>query len=198
MRRQLTPREWMLLGVLGILLIISGYVGLFYMPMTSERDRCISEAEDCRVQTEAAEMRLSEKQRMEKELEEIFAANPDPLSIPDYDNLKPVMFELNSILAEADDYTLTFGTVDTSESIIRRGITMSFTCSSYASAKGVLEKLHDSSYRCMLDNLNISLGTYGYNAFWDEGAYENSVTVNGNIVFFEYLAEPEQLNQAEE
>lgn len=188
MKRQLTPREWMLLGVLGILVIVSGYIGLFYMPMTSERDRCISEAEDCRLETEAAEIRLAEKRRMEKELEEIFAANPDPLSIPDYDNLKPVMFELNSILAETDNYTLTFGTVDTSESIIRRGISMSFTCGSYDSAKGVLEKLHDSSYRCMLDNLNVSLGSYSRNNFWDEDYYDNSVVVSGNIVFFEYQA----------
>lgn len=126
--------------------------------------------------------------RMEKELEEIFAANPDPLSIPDYDNLKPVMFELNSILAETDNYTLTFGTVDTSESIIRRGISMSFTCGSYDSAKGVLEKLHDSSYRCMLDNLNVSLGSYSRNNFWDEDYYGNSVVVSGNIVFFGYQA----------
>ena len=188
MRRQLTPREWMLLGVLGILLVISGYIGLFYMPMTSERDRCISEAENCRVQTEAAEVRLSEKRRMERELKEIFDANPNPLSIPDYDNLKPVMFELNSILAAADDYTLTFGTVDTSETIVRRGISMSFTCSSYASAKEVLEKLHDSSYRCMLDNLNVSLGSYSRNYFWDENYYNRSVSVSGNIVFFEYQA----------
>lgn len=188
MKRQLTPREWMLLGVLGILVIVSGYIGLFYMPMTSERDRCISEAEDCRLETEAAEIRLAEKRRMEKELEEIFAANPDPLSIPDYDNLKPVMFELNSILAETDNYTLTFGTVDTSESIIRRGISMSFTCGSYDSAKGVLEKLHDSSYRCMLDNLNVSLGSYSRNNFWDEDYYDNSVVVSGDIVFFEYQA----------
>ena len=188
MRRQLTPREWMLLGVLGIMLIISGYIVLFYMPMTSERDRCISEAEDCRVQTEAAKIRLSEKRRMEKELEEIFAADPDPLSIPDYDNLKPVMFELNSILAVADDYTLTFGTVDTSDSVIRRGISMNFTCGSYASAKGILEKLHDCSFRCMLDNLNVSLGSYSRNNFWDEESYDGSVSVSGNIVFFEYQA----------
>ncbi len=65
---------------------------------------------------------------------------------------------------------------------------MSFTCGSYDSAKGVLEKLHDSSYRCMLDNLNVSLGSYSRNNFWDEDYYDNSVVVSGNIVFFEYQA----------
>lgn len=179
MRRQLTPREWILLGVLGVLVLISGYLLLFYMPMTEERDRCIGEAEACRMETEAAQVRLDEKHRMERELEELFSAEVPPLSIPDYDNLQPVMFELNSILAGTESYTLTFGTVDTSSSIIRRSISMTFNAVSYESARQVLQQLHDSGYRCMLDSVNISLGSDG-----------GLVSVSGNIVFFEYQANP--------
>lgn len=181
MRRQLTAREWMLLGVLGVLLLVSGYMLLFYMPQTAERDRCLGEAENCRTETEAARIRLEEKERMERELEELFAAEVPPRSIPDYDNLQPVMFELNSILAGTENYTLTFGTVDDSQSIVRRSISMSFTTGSYESAREVLRQLHDSAYRCMLDGVNISLGR-------GEGG---SVSVSGNIVFFEYQARPQ-------
>ena len=45
MRRQLTTREWMLLALLGVILLISGYMLLFYMPQTAERDRCLGETE---------------------------------------------------------------------------------------------------------------------------------------------------------
>lgn len=175
MRRQLTAREWMLLGVLGVLLVICGYITLFYMPMTAERDRCIVETETCRMETEAARLRLEEKQRMERELEELFAAQVPPLSIPDYDNLQPVMFELNSILAGTENYTLAFGTVDTSTPIVRRSISMTFTVNSYASARSVLRQLHDSAYRCLLSDLSLSIGR-------DQGY----VSVSGTIVFFEY------------
>ncbi len=113
---------------------------------------------------------------MEFELEELFAADTPPLGIPDYDNLKAVMFELNSILAASQNYSLSFGSVDASQSIIRRGISMSFTCDSYDAAKAILQKLHDSEYRCMLSNLSLGLG--------------GSVSVSGNIVFFEYQALP--------
>ena len=179
MRRQLTAREWMLLGVLGALVLIFGYFLLFYMPTTSQRDRCLSEAESCRMETEAARIRLDEKHRMERELEELFAAETPPLSIPDYDNLQRVMFALNAILASTQDYSLSFGTVDTSQAIVRRNISMSFTAGSYAFAKDVLRQLHDSDYRCMLDGVSIGLGNAG------------AVSVSGNIVFFEYQAQPQ-------
>ena len=181
MRRQLTTREWMLLALLGVILLISGYMLLFYMPQTAERDRCIRETESCRTEIEAAQLRLEDKRRMERELEELFSAEVPPLSIADYDNLQPVMFELNSILASTADYSLSFSTVDASQAIVRRSISMSFTTGSYESAKAVLQQLHDSAFRCMLDDVTISAGQ----------GEQNTVTVNGNIVFFEYQANPQ-------
>lgn len=178
MRRQLTAREWMLLALLGIILVISGYIMLFYMPMTSERDLCLSEAETCRMQTEAARVRLEDKYRMERELKELFEAPKPPLSIADYDNLQPIMFELNAILSGTTEYSLSFSTVDTSQSIIRRSIAMTFTTGSYSAARAVLQQLHDSAYRCMLDDVSISIEGGG-----------RAVSVSGTIVFFEWQSE---------
>ena len=180
MRRQLTTREWMILALLGVILLASGYILLFYMPMTAERDRCLGEAESCRAEIEAAQLRLEEKRRMERELEALFSAGEPPRSIADYDNLQPVMFELNSILASTQDYSLSFSTVDASQAIVRRSISMSFTTGTYESAKAVLQQLHDSAFRCMLDSVNVSVGQ----------GEQDAVSVSGNIVFFEYQAEP--------
>ena len=175
MKRKLSPREMMLLGVLAILVVVVGYITLFYMPTTQARDTALAETESTREQTEAALVRLAEKQRMERELEEIFAQNPDPLGLADYDNRQAVMVELNAILASTENYSLSFATVDATQSIIRREISISFTCGSYDAAKGVLQQLHDSAYRCMLDNVTISRGQ------GDNG----SVSVSGSIVYFE-------------
>lgn len=175
MRRQLTAREWMLLAVLGVMLLVSGYMMLFYMPMTTERDRCISETESCQIEIEAAQIRLEDMRRMERELEELFSGEVPPLSIADYDNLKPIMFELNAILAAAENYTLSFSTVDASQTIVRRSISMSFTADSYAAARKILQQLHDSAFRCMLDSLNLNLG-----------GGDGAVSVSGIIVYFEY------------
>lgn len=176
MKRKLTAREWILLGVLAVLAAVSGYVMLFYMPVTTQRDNAINEAELCRLELEAAQLRLEEKRRMERELEEIFAQSEDPLSLAPYDNLQPVMMELNAILDGAEDYSLSFGTVDTEEPIVRRSISMTYTTGSYAAARDILQRLHDSAYRCMLDSVGISVGQEG----------NGSVTVDSTIVFFEY------------
>lgn len=192
MRRQWSVREKLLLALLIVILVISGYISLFYMPMTSERDRCIGEAEQCRIQTEAAQVRLEDKRRMERELEEIFSGDTAPVSIASYNNLQPVMRELNEILRLARNYSLNFGTVDASQTVVRRQISISFTTDSYASAKEVLSRLHDSAFRCMLNNISVSLGRRNEDR-WDPGFWLDSwddwdgdVAVSGTIVYFEY------------
>ena len=99
-----------------------------------------------------------------------------PRSLAAFDNLQPVMLELHTILADTRDYSLFFGTVDTPQSIVRREISVSFTSDSYSAAKAVLQRLHDSLYRCMLNNITISLGQTA----------DGLAAVNGSIVFFEY------------
>lgn len=86
------------------------------------------------------------------------------------------MVELHAILDGAEDYSLSFGTVDTQEPIVRRSISLTYTTGSYATARNILQRLHDSAYRCMLDSVNISMGQ-------DAG---DAISVNSTIVFFEY------------
>lgn len=176
MKRQLTARELILLGMLLVLVLVGGYVMLFYMPMTAELERLEQEKLSCEDELAVAQIQVEDKRRMERELEEIFAANPNPLSIAPYDNLQPVMFELNGILQSTPEYSLSFGTVNTEETIVRRQILLSYTSGSYEAAKRVLQQLHDSAYRCMLDDVSISIGER------DEG----NVSVSASLVFFEY------------
>lgn len=176
MKRKLTAREWVLLALLGIIALVSGYILLYYNPMSLRRDAAVADAALYDEQAEAANLRVAQKRRMERELAEIFAADDDPKGLAPYDNLQPVMLELNSILAAAEDYSLSFGTVDGEERIVRRSISLSFTSGDYGAAKSILQKLHDSDYRCMLENLTVSLGS-------SEGS---PVSVNSTIVFFEY------------
>ena len=175
MKRSLTARKWILLGLLGVVALVSGYVMLFYMPMTARRDAAREETELCRLQAEAAQVRLEEKRRMERE--ELFAGEGEPVRLADYDNLQPVMLELNTVLSGTEDYSLSFGTVDTSRTIVRRSISLSFTSGSYEAARATLRQLCGSAYRCLLDSVDLSIG----------GENGGSVSVNGVLLFFEYL-----------
>lgn len=175
MKRKLTPREWMLLIVLAILVVGAAYVLLFRTPVIAARDDAIAEADSCREQTQALQDRMLEKQRMERELDKIFAENDNPLALPDYDNLQPVMRELNTVLTAAKNYSLSFANVDDSKNIVRREISVSFACDSYNAAKNVLQRLDDSPYRCMLNNVSVSMGQRD----------NEQVSVNASIVYFE-------------
>lgn len=176
MNRRLTAREWILLGLLAAIALASAYVMLFRMPMTSRRDTALSEAELYRTEAEAAQIRLEEKRRMERELEALFADGAEPVPLADHDNLQPVMLELNTILSGAEEYSLSFGTVDTSEPIVRRSVSLSFTSGSYQAARDILRQLCSSAYRCLLDSVTISTGRGG----------AGSVSVSGVLLYFEY------------
>ncbi len=178
MTRNLTPREWLLLAILAVLLLVSSYLMFFYLPMSTERDNLQRDIESSRLELEVAQIQVENKQRMEQELAQIFAQNPNPIGLAHYDNVQAVMLELHSILQAADDYALSFSTVDASQKIVRRSISLNFTSGSYASARQILQRLNDSAYRCMLESLSININPNRNRA--------NSVAVNGVIVFFEY------------
>lgn len=176
MRRKLTAREWILLGVLAVLALGCGYVMLFSMPMTERMEAAEEETAQYQEQVDAARLRTEEKHRMEQELEAIFQKNPNPVGLAQYDNVQPVMMELHAILSAASDYSLSFSTVDAENgAIVRRDIALSFSSGTYEEAKAILQNLQNSAYRCMLDTVNISFGQEG-----------DGVTVNGTIAFFEY------------
>lgn len=177
MKRQLSAREIILLVILFSILLVGGYWLLFYTPMTQELALLEEERISGEEQIEAVMVKTQDKQRMESELAEIFAENPNPVSLAPYDNQKPVMYELNNILQSAETYSLSFSTVDSGGGggILRRMISLSFTASTYEAAKEVLRQLNDSVYRCVLDSLNVSL---------DGNGGQTSVAVT--LVFFEY------------
>lgn len=153
MKKLLTAREVLLLCVLGILAVASSYMLMFRSPITNELDYINNSIQTTNVKIESESQRLEEKKRMEKELERIFSQEKEPVSIAPYDNLKQVMIELNAVLAAAQEYTLSFGTVDAETDIVQRKISLSFRSADYESAVGILSRLNESEYRCMLDEI---------------------------------------------
>ncbi len=207
MKRRLTGREKALLGILVILILVSGYYLWFYVPSQDRLASLESQILATQDAIDADIIKISKKQKMEQELEEIFENDPDPVSMAAYDNIQNVMLELNTILSQTDDYSLNFDTADTSQAdgIVRRRISLQFKCVGYEAAKNVLQELHDSSYRCMLDDLSLSEtertvtdGTFvgGWLSSMIEGdtltggetqtRVETVVSVSASLVFFEY------------
>ncbi len=178
MRRHLSAREMVLLILLLVLSLSSGYVLLFYTPVTEKIRQAQARLAQTEEQINQSMVNLERKKQMEAELRDLFSQDPAPAGIPPYDNLTQVMLELNNILEGTQEYSLSFGTVDTQNAMVRRRISLGFKSPDYAGARKVLQTLKDSEYRCMIDDLDINIG--------DGRDFE--VSVRATLVFFEYQA----------
>jgi Tfp pilus assembly protein PilO len=199
MMTKMSPRERTLLVIFAILLVGALYYLFFLSPLQSKTDAVTAQIADTEDEMDAAQIKLQQKKTMQDELDKIFAdANGDPTKIPDYDNVQAVIQELNKILSESDQYTLDFGELeDSTNSIIRRPVSLSFSCSSYDAVRSILEQLGSSEFRSLITDVSITNNeemSGNYTAAGNDGNYAYSVSAQIN--FYEYSETP--LHPAEE
>ena len=152
MDREFTPREKGMLLVLALLLLTLGYMKLFYAPVQQ------AVTENQQRQTELQDQALK-MQTMEKELEELKTGGAVPdAQVPDYNNAKRVMVELNAILARAREYSLSFDDVslDEDSGLVRRPVELTFQTADYAAAREIINDLYHCRYRCSIQDVTIS------------------------------------------
>lgn len=110
--------------------------------------------------------KASSIQQMKAQLEAWRASGIPMKTMPSYDNIKPLSSELNNILGAAATYTLKFddvitGADDEKESNVnantaQRGVTLSFDCDSYVTARSILSALVEGKYPCSIDSISIT------------------------------------------
>lgn len=155
--RALSRREKVLMILLAVLLLFALYFFTVDRPVRETLDRVRAESEELSTQITVLQVKNARMQAMQKELDAILA-QPNAAQVPSYDNLEQVMVFLNTVLTSADDYTLSFQGLSAGEDsgILRRGMSLSFTCSSYELARNMVQQLQDCPYRCQLKELSIA------------------------------------------
>ncbi len=209
--RRLTSREAALLTILLFLVLASGYYLWFFVPVTEKQNSLEEQIQETQTRIQTDRVRITRMEEMEQKLQELFAGEQDPVSMAPFDNARNVMLRLNSVLSDTEDYSLNFTSVKEAEEerIVRRDISLNFRSSGYESARKILQRLHDSPYRCMLDDLSITIqkGTEGKSPsdavlWWleegesppkkgrnrkEEIGLKDIVNVAATLVFFEYI-----------
>lgn len=179
--KKLTVRERVLLLLLAVIALVSGYVLLFYLPTTQRLESLNTQIAQSQELTAQLDARLASQQQMEKKLAQLSEQGAQVPYMPDYDNLQAVMVELHTILAGCQEYSLSFQSEQGENHVVSRRVSIPFTCSSYEQAKDILQKLHDSALRGLLGDMQLSQ--------LENGTVKVSVT----MTFFEYqAAEPAQ------
>ncbi len=174
MKKGLSAREKILLLILILMGIFAGYYYAFYIPSQEKITFYEEEAILIDDQIIVAEAKTAKMAMMNKELAEIKSGDMSNIKeLPAYDNSRNVMNSLSLILANATQYDVSFSGVTEDDGIVRRDITLNYSCNSYDSAKSILSRIYNGDYRCLIKDLHItqSSGTW---------------SVNVQITYFEY------------
>lgn len=179
MSRTFTMREKVLMLILAVLLLGCCYYLLVLQPswdaLSASEKRLASVQNEIVVQQGVAVQRAQLQQQI-SEAEDSGAAQK---TLPEFDNTKNAISELNGILADASSYSIDFSEVEITDSMARRTVSISFTTDSYAAAQSVLMKLVDCRYSCLVTDYAITGNNLG------QSSSSGEVSASATIVFFE-------------
>lgn len=161
---KLSRREKALLVVFIIVLIALAWFAFVYRGTTDQYNKLESEIKATESAIEVDTVRVAQMNTMKQVIEQRKAEGAVKAQIPEYDNLKPLMDELNRIMGAAATYSLAFDQLDstTSTEYVYRGVRIDFSCDSYAAAESIVNALANGAYPCVIDSVSIVDGSVRY------------------------------------
>ena len=125
--------------------------------------------------------RLRQMRKMEEELQQLKDSGAIPnAEVPAYDNIQNVMIQLNTILSQAVEYSLSFKEVSTDDTgMVFRPIDMTFTANDYDTVRSIVDDLYHCRYRCSVEDLSVNADL--------NLSIENKIFVDLSIVFYEKI-----------
>lgn len=183
MNKKISLRELIMLGVL---IIFAAYYFILHQPVSKEMDELASKQVKVEDELDSTRMMVAQKKKMQTELDAIFAADPDPVKLPEYNNRDNVLTELHAVLGDTLSYNINF-TGDKKDGVIwRRQMKITFKVSNYAAAIEKIRVIHESRFGYLISDLSISETSRVYSWFDDEEVGENGYSVNMSVTCFEY------------
>ncbi len=179
---KMSRREKILVLILAIIVVAVAWFVFIFQGTNNDMTRIESEISTTKSQIEMMQARAGQIKTMEAEIEQRKAEGVRPVEIPLYDNMQPLMAELNRVMAAASSYTLSFDEVDTSNAgYAARGARIDYEAGSYAAAEGIVNALAGGRYPCRVDTVSI-VDKSGTSSSPSKGA---PVSASVHVTFFE-------------
>lgn len=192
-----SKREKVLLAVLAVILVIVAWYVLVYQNVNNQITSLNSQIADVQTQTTTDTAKVAQMNTMQRAIDDNKAKGVKPSVLPAYDNVQPLMASLNTILAGTNNYQMKFDNLDWSQgNVVQRGVTITFGCNDYASAKNVVTSLEKGAYPCNVDTVSITDNTATKTAstYSNVGSGSSSASAGSNFgatvhaTFFEKAA----------
>lgn len=200
-KKAFSTRDMVMLLFLAVLLAGVFYYMFYYQPLQKELASISVQSSQTDSSIQVAQARVNSMDGMQAELDEILSRPQNEITeIAPYDNAKAVMSQLNGILSASEEYSLAFNDVvmDNATGMVRRTVSMDFSCANYESAKSIIESLSASQWRCQITSVVISANGQGtrteiqqdedgndVNVEVYDGIMTSPVKVKASILFFE-------------
>lgn len=178
--REFTTREKILIVALAFLLI-----GILYYQFVYKTTKANIKKYDTSTLSSTLKIEQSKAQKM-KTMKAEMASNKqkDNGVVASYNNIKNEVKALNDIFAGATTYNVEFEDPTKDGEAVRRNIDITFTTTSYSSAKKIINKLYKCKYRCLISDISIgSVSSTGTNASSSTGSVSGTI----KATFFETL-----------
>lgn len=154
---KMSRREKILVLVLAIIVVAVAWFVFVFQGTNNQLTSIEGEITATKTQIELMQSRAGQIKTMKAEIEQRKAEGARPVEIPLYDNMQPLMAELNKIMAAASSYTLSFDDLDTSNAgYVARGVRIDYEATSYATAEAIVNALAGGRYPCRIDTIAIS------------------------------------------
>lgn len=171
--RDFSKGEKALIVGLVLVLIALAYYQFVFKPVQSGLQTAQAEKASLEVELTAVNAKVADLTRMQNELDELEASGGVSI-MPSYNNSKAELDLLNEVLADTQQYNVSFSNVTRDGDQIRRNFSLSFTVRSYSDMAKVVSALDNSELRCLVDDVRVSAG-------------QNNVSVNCTATFYETM-----------
>ena len=154
----LSKREKLLVLVLALILVALAWFMLVFQRTGDEITSLESQIANVESEIGVDQARIVQMNSMKSAIEEYEAAGKKAVEVPSYDNMKPLMSELNSVMKATDTYSISFDELnaDSASGYVQRGVKIVFGCGSYDAAKTIVNALADGKFPCVIDAISIT------------------------------------------
>ena len=184
-----TRREKALLLVLALMVLLIVWFVFVYQGTTNEITRIEGEIGDTKMMVEADQTRVNQLSNMRATVEQRKAEGAVPKSMPEYDNIRLVMAELNNTMAKAKTYTLTFDDLVFEETHVVRGVRVDYTSNNYKGAEAIVRALAEGAYPCRIDSVTMDTSAKVRSAVSDRTVVSKEMKTSAHVTFFEKYPE---------
>ncbi len=186
MAYKFSPREKLLLAVLGALLLVLLYIWLVDQRVRVETENAQNKIASLETELATVQEQVELTRQMKAEMESVHGDQRKLSYMPSYNAEKEEVNFLNTTLSAAKDYYIGFSEVSKSGDLVRRNFSLQYTAQNYQSAVDILKSLESSDFRCLVQDLTVASSDQ-YRAEIQSGP----VTVNALATFYETMYEGE-------